>query len=135
MKLEDIIRCVGINPLYNAKNGDEYGMCNGYIYIPWSEEVSKIAIEGEELYPFEFRVSVHGGLTYGDVGPYAISDSHCPYSKILSLEEYTKKYIVVGWDTNHLDDNDTKWNYRTVIAENESLAEQILEVINARLKA
>ena len=146
MKLEDIIRCIGVNPFYVNSNEqvkllaskfggvNPYtgGICNAYIYIPWSEEIKTIADKHGDMYPFE-DCSVHGGITYGSSEGHAISDWHCPYSKVCTIEEYTSKYIVVGWDTNHYDDNRDKWTYRTVIEENECLAKQILDIINKEL--
>lgn len=146
MKLDDIIRCIGINPLYvNSDNQLEIlkkyngglnlwngGICNAYIYIPWSKELEAIANKHGDMYPFEC-CSVHGGITYGSADGYNISDWHCPYSKVCTIEEYTSKYIVVGWDTNHYNDNRDSWTYRSVIAENEKLAKQILDIINKEL--
>lgn len=135
IKLKDLVRCIGNNPLYKNHriSGKECGVCNAYIYIPYSQELAKIAINDNDYYPFESQVGVHGGITYGDKEPCTISEFHCPYNRVLNNDEYTKEYICVGWDTNHLDDNDDKWNYRTVIEENERLAEQLVEVINKRL--
>ena len=146
MKLEDIIRCIGLNPFYvnskeqvnlikssfNGINPYNGGICNAYIYIPWSKEVEAIANKHGDMYPFE-DCSVHGGITYGSADGYNISEWHCPYSKVCTLEEYTSKWIVVGWDTNHYDDTRDKWTYRSVIEENEHLAQQILDIINKEL--
>ena len=146
MKLEDIVRCIGLNPLYvNSKeqldliksrlggiNPFDGGICNAYIYIPWSEKVETIANRHGFIYPFD-DCSVYGGITYGSANCHNISEWHCPYSKVCTLEEYTSKWIVVGWDTNHYNDNRDKWTYRTVIEENECLAKQILDIINKEL--
>ena len=135
IKLEDLVRCVGNNPLYknHGISGIEYGMCNGYIYIPYSQELAKIAMNDSDYYPFESQLNAHGGITYGNIEPCNIAKYHCPYNRVLDKDEYTKEYICIGWDTNHLDDNDDKWNYHTVIEENERLAKQLVKVINQRL--
>lgn len=144
MKLEDMIRCVGINPYYvnsdcqrndlkKANGGrDLYtgGIANAYIYIPYSEKLEKISSDGES-YPFEC-CSVHGGITYGGIAD-GISEYHCPYSGVISNDKYDAKYIVVGWDTNHFNDTPNSWTYRSIIAENERLAKQILDIINKEL--
>lgn len=146
MKLKDIIRCIGINPHYvNSEsqreelkklNGgrDLYtgGIANAYIYIPYSEELNKI-LYNEEMYPFESRCSVHGGITYGGIAD-GISKYHCPYSGVISNDKYNTKYVVVGWDTNHYNDTPDSWTYQSIIAENEKLARQILDIINKRIK-
>lgn len=149
MKLEDIIRCTGVNPFhpatkemkekidkflgmstYSAYNG---GIANAYVYIPYSEEIERIGNLNSYMYPFD-RCDVHGGVTYGGVAKYIPPQFHCPYSKVLTEEEWNSKYIVVGWDTNHCDDTWDKWTYKTLIDENEQLANQILEIINKELK-
>lgn len=146
MKLDDIIRCIGVNPRYVNSDSQleilkkhtgglnlwDGGICNAYIYIPWSKEVEDIANKHGYMYPFDC-CSVHGGITYAFTDCYNISDWHCPYSKICTIEEYTSKYIVIGWDTNHYNDNRDSWTYRSVIAENEQLAKQILDIINKEL--
>lgn len=145
MKLKEIIRCIDINPYYvnsdsqreqlKMLNGgrDLYdgGIANAYIYIPYSEELEKV-LSNEEMYPFEYRCSVHGGITYGGTID-GISKYHCPYSGVISNDKYNAKYIVVGWDTNHSDDTPESWTYQSIISENEKLARQILDVINKEL--
>lgn len=146
MKLKNIIRCIGINPHYvNSEsqreqlkklNGGrdlyEGGIANAYIYIPWSKEVEAIANRHGDIYPFD-DCSVHGGVTYGSADGYNISEWHCPYNKVCTLEEYTSKWIVLGWDTNHCSDRPDSWTYQSIIAENEKLARQILDIINKEL--
>ena len=145
MKLENIIRCVGVNPHYvnsnsqreaivkaygaNVYNG---GIANAYIYIPYSKELDKLVKNLGGMYPFEMQCYVHGGITYGGTCD-GISEWHCPYSGVLTPDKYDAKYIVVGWDTNHYDDTPDRWTYRTIIEENEDLATQILKIINERL--
>lgn len=145
MKLEDIIRCIGVNPYYvnsesqrkalaevhgiDCYNG---GIANAYIYIPYSEELNKLVETLGGMYPFEEQCAVHGGITYGGVAD-GISKWHCPYSGVISSDKYYAKYIVVGWDTNHYDDTPDRWTYRTIIDENENLAKKILDIINERL--
>lgn len=143
MKLKNIIRCIGINPHYvnniqrerlkKLHGGIDFkgGIANGYIYIPYSEELEKV-LSNEETYPFECRCYVHGGITYGGITD-GISEYHCPYSGVISDNKYDAKYIVVGWDTNHYNDTPDSWTYQSVIAENEKLARQILDIINKEL--
>lgn len=146
MKIEDIIRCTGINPFYVNSDSqrkalaevhkiDAYtgGIANAYVYIPYSKEIEKISNLNSDMYPFEC-CRVHGGVTYGSVVEGIPPQFHCPYSKVLTEEEWTAKYIVVGWDTNHYNDTPDKWTYKTLIEENEQLANQILEIINKELK-
>lgn len=146
MKIEDIIRCVGVNPHYVNSDSqrealvkvygtDLYtgGMANAYIYIPYSKELDKLVKTLGGMYPFEENCGVHGGITYGGTID-GISKWHCPYSGVISADKYDAKYIVVGWDTNHYDDTPDRWTYRSIIEENEQLANQILEIINKELK-
>lgn len=145
MKLKELIRCIGINPHYinsdsqreqlKKLNGGidlyEGGIANAYVYIPYSEELEKV-LSYKEIYLFECRCSVHGGITYSDIRD-GISKYHCPYSSVISDDKYDAKYIVVGWDTNHCNDTPDSWTYRSIIAENEKLAKQILDIINKEL--
>lgn len=148
MKLKDIIRCIGINPYHpttkemkekidkffglSAYSAYDGGIANAYVYIPYSDEIERISNLNSDIYPFEC-CSVHGGVTYGGVVEGIPPQFHCSYSKVLTEEEWTAKYIVVGWDTNHFNDTWDKWTYKTLIEENEQLAKQILDIINKEL--
>ena len=145
MKIEDIIRCICVNPFYvNSDSQHEAltkvhgfdlyigGIANAYIYIPYSKEIERISNLNSDMYPFEC-CHVHGGVTYGSVVEGIPSQFHCPYSKVLTEKEWTSKYIVLGWDTNHYNDTPDRWTYRSIIEENEQLANQILEIINKEL--
>lgn len=147
MKLDDIIRCVGINfhHIYNStheeiinnyygyKASDIYrgGIANGYVYIPYSENIEDIAIKCGTFYFFEI-CNVHGGVTFSRCNK-GIIEHHCPYSRVLTPDEWNAKYLVIGWDTNHYDDTSEKWTYKAIIEENEKLAKQIVELINKHL--
>ena len=141
MKLKDIIRCVGINPQYVNSDSqrralDSYyrcnnmyrgGMANAYVYIPYTEEVKALFDDSPQCFADSFNV--HGGIDFINIVT-KISDYHCPYSAILTDEQYNSKYVLLGWDTNHCDDNPDSWTYKTIIEENERLARQVLKAIN-----
>lgn len=135
MKIDDLIRFTISNEGVSNYTPDRYGMANAYVAIPCGNQTLDFYIQylanGEDddigpCYPFD-NMEVHGGVTFYDID--TINDFACPYSKVLTDEEWTKQYHIVGWDTRHLHDNSKEWNYKSIIQENERFANYVAETL------
>lgn len=109
----------------------DFGYGNGYVLIPkghpfYGKHYDEIDSTNE------WKIYVHGGLTYSE---YFNSDDFLEWIKDrefcgdVNLENYKdlNGYWIIGFDTNHYNDNKQNCSKEYVIGETEDLLEQCLD--------
>lgn len=117
------------SPFYDkAVAGEEYGMFNGYVAFDAKlpESWTNIWDEGDEPY-LDSLVSVHGGITFDrTIKP---DMEMIPLTEIPDPELWKDGIRCVGFDTAHIDDYASRWNFEGVREETLELLNQIKELI------
>jgi len=108
--------------------GLEFGWGNGYILIP--NDHPFYGINCNEIYNIS-DISIHGGLTFSSEFD---SDNFLKWVNAreidgdITLDNYIKfnNYWIIGFDTNHYNDNSSNCTKEYVLSETLSLFEQCL---------
>lgn len=99
-----------------------FGTHNGYVILDRNHPISGMYYSDiDEKYDIE----VHGGITFAD--QLSIFKHSTDLSKTPELLDY-QDYWVIGFDTQHADDNPEKWNAESTLKETERFAEQLMKI-------
>ena len=99
-----------------------FGTHNGYVILDRNHPISGMYYSDiDEKYDIE----VHGGITFSD--RLSIFKHSTDLSKTPELLDY-QDYWVVGFDTQHADDNPEKWNAEITLKETEAFTEQLMKI-------
>lgn len=95
---------------------------NGYVILDRNHPISGMYYSDiDEKYDIE----VHGGITFAD--QLSIFKHSTDLSKTPELLDY-QDYWVIGFDTQHADDNAEKWNAEITLKETEAFTEQLMKI-------
>ena len=99
-----------------------FGTHNGYVILDRNHPISGMYYSDiDEKYDIE----VHGGITFAD--QLSIFKHSTDLSKTPELLDY-QDYWVIGFDTQHADDNAEKWNAESTLKETDAFAEQLMKI-------
>lgn len=118
--LNDISSIRPINPEF-------FGTHNGYVILDHNHPLSWMHyndIYENGLYE-KYNIEVHGGITFAD--QLSIFKHSTDLSKTPELLDY-QDYWVIGFDTQHADDNAEKWNAESTLKETDAFAEQLMKI-------
>lgn len=98
---------------FRNRLGFEIGWGNGYVIVP-----KEHPLFGKSYYELSEHVSVHGGLTFGQI----INDK---IVELFNLDKDDLGSFLYGFDTAHYEDNLLKWPKELVEKETQDLANQL----------
>ena len=98
------------------------GWGNGYVIISEDEELYNIIVDKYEMNYDNIPVNIHGGITLCDKYSNLRYSLKNTINKIVKLNE-NKEYVIIGFDTYHLYDNEITWPKHAVIKEAKLLRE------------
>lgn len=124
-KIRKIIPMLCKTPQHRILNkyigqAENRGQYNGYLAIP-IEVWNRIKLNSDEENPYEthydlipnLEIDIHGGWTYGEIFENFSTDSN--FIPLLDIRKVdTTNYMVIGFDTCHINDNYQNWTAKEV---------------------